>query len=163
MATKYFAYGSNMSEQVMHEKCAGHTFLGPAHLPGFRLAFTRRSVRTGTGVADIVVEGEGPGVWGALYELSEANLEALDRKEGSGWAYRRMPVTVRACDGAEHEAFAYTVINKQSSEVTPAPDYVEGLILAGRQRGLPDEYLRLLELRRASVSTGLLAPERAAT
>lgn len=162
MATKYFAYGSNMSEQVMHEKCADHTFLGPAHLPGFRLAFTRRSVRTGTGVADIV-EAEGPGVWGALYELSEADLEALDRKEGRGWAYRRVPVIVRAHDGAKHDAFAYTVVNKQSPEVTPAPDYLEGLILAARQRGLPDDYVRPLELRRASISTGLPTPERAVT
>lgn len=162
MAINYFAYGSNMAEEVMDEKCPGHTLLGPALLPGFRLAFTRRSVRTGTGVAD-VVPADGPGVWGVLYELGDADLEALDLKEGSGWAYRRMPVRVQGLDGSEYTAFTYAVIDKQSPEVTPAPDYLEGLINAGRRRRLPDAYVAQIESRRGGIVADLPAPEAAAT
>ncbi len=148
---EYFAYGSNMSEQVMTDKCPRHRFLGAAKLPGYRLAFTRRSIRTGTGVAD-VVEQDGGAVWGALYELNDDDLAVLDRKEGYGWAYTHLPVLVQLGDGSEHEAVAYTVIEKQAREVPPSPTYLEGVIRAARERGLPEEYIGLLESWRASLA-----------
>jgi hypothetical protein len=58
------------------------TDLGAARLADHRLAFTRRSVKTGTGVADIV-PAPGETVWGALYELGDGELAAIDRKEDS--------------------------------------------------------------------------------
>lgn len=153
MTVKYFAYGSNMADDVMSEKCPAHRFLDAASLAGFELAFTRRSIRTGTGVADIV-PGEGSTVWGALYELEDRELEALDRKEGSGWAYRQVPVVVRSRDdGSEHEALTYTVIDKESPEVPSASEYLERVIQAARDRGLPDDYVRSLELRREHAVT----------
>ena len=38
----YFAYGSNMDPVQMEERCPGAVALGAAHLPGWRLTFTRR-------------------------------------------------------------------------------------------------------------------------
>ena len=100
--TRYFAYGSNMAESVMAAHCPGHRYIGPADLPEHRLAFTRRSVRTLTGVADIV-RADGQSVWGALYELDESDLLAIDRKEGNGSNYERMQVRVRP---GGHEPYA---------------------------------------------------------
>ena len=75
-----FAYGSNLAaEEVAPEA----RFLGAAVLPDFRLALTRRSIRWGGGVAD-VVPAPGERVWGAAYDAPEAALTALDRKEGAG-------------------------------------------------------------------------------
>lgn len=88
MRTPYFAYGSNMDEQDMRRRCPGSRPLGSARLDGHRLAFTRRSIRSATGVAD-VLPTPGHTVWGALYELDEDEFEVLDRKEGVGWAYVR--------------------------------------------------------------------------
>ncbi|HUA75266.1 MAG TPA: gamma-glutamylcyclotransferase family protein [Solirubrobacteraceae bacterium] len=61
----YFAYGRNMSAAAIDAACPGNRFLGPAELRDHRLAFTRRSLRTGTGVADVLA-APGHSVWGAL-------------------------------------------------------------------------------------------------
>ena len=135
----YFAYGSNMALD------AG--FLGPGRLDGYRLGLTRRSIRWQAGVLDLVA-APGESVWGAVYELDEASLEAIDAKEGAGVAYRR--IGVELADG--RRAVAYEVIDKEPVEVAPSPEYA-ALVLAGaRERGLPGEWLRELE-------RGLAAPD----
>src|ERR1700733_5570769 len=98
MTALYFAYGSNMAGDVMARLCPGHRASGIAQLAHHRLAFSRRSVRTNSGVADIVPDAR-HSVWGVLYELDAAMLAAIDEKEGNGWAYRRGSVQVRR-DGA---------------------------------------------------------------
>ena len=138
-----FAYGSNMAAEEMAKFAPEARFVGPARLPGFRLELRRRSFRWGGGVAD-VVEREGHEVWGALYELSE--LELLDRKEGSGFAYRRREVEVDA-DGQPTVALVYEVIDKEPEEVPPTPDYAALLLRGARERGLPGDWLRELESR----------------
>lgn len=108
---RYFTYGSNMEESVMASHCPSHRYIGRAGLPEHRLAFTRRSARTGTGVADIV-RADGRSVWGALYELDEAGLFAIDHKEGNGSNYQRTQVRVLP-DGGEPYAdvLTYAVID----------------------------------------------------
>ncbi len=142
----YFAYGRNMSAAAFDAACPGNRFLGAAELSAHRLAFTRRSVRTGTGVADIL-ESPGHSVWGALYELPGPRaLAALDRKEGRGWAYERKPVRVRL-GGGDHstrEAFAYAVIAPDGAHVAPSEEYVRALLDGARERGLPDAYAAML-------------------
>jgi gamma-glutamylcyclotransferase (GGCT)/AIG2-like uncharacterized protein YtfP len=134
-----------MSGEVMETACPGHRYLGRARLPGHRLAFTRRSVRTGTGVADLVVDSERE-VWGALYEIGRADVEALDRKEGAGWAYERRDVRVLADDGSAHDVLAYVVISKVAAEVPPSAEYARRLIGAARDRGLPEGYVEALSM-----------------
>jgi gamma-glutamylcyclotransferase (GGCT)/AIG2-like uncharacterized protein YtfP len=141
----YFAYGRNMSAAVMAQACPAHRYLGPAELREHRLAFTRRSLRTGTGVADILTT-PGHSVWGALYELdSETELTALDQKEGSGWAYARRQVWVTLERSArERAAFAYAVLTHDAAHVQPSPEYLAALLTGARERGLPDGYLNVL-------------------
>lgn len=141
---RYFAYGSNMSAAVMTAECPGHRFLGRARLPGHRVAFTRRSVRTGTGVADILADEESV-VWGVLYELADEDLPALDRKEGSGWAYARQDVRVLTEDGTSQGAIAYVVISKSPEPIEPSSVYLRRLLEAGRERGLPAGHLDAVE------------------
>jgi gamma-glutamylcyclotransferase len=141
---KYFAYGSNMAGPVMDAACAEHRFLGPARLPGYRLAFMRRSVRTGTGVADILPDPHG-NAWGALYELERNSLGALDRKETLGSAYEHLDVVVLTGDGISHRAMAYSVIAKEPVEIRPSLAYVQGLVQGARERSLPDDYLASLQ------------------
>jgi gamma-glutamylcyclotransferase (GGCT)/AIG2-like uncharacterized protein YtfP len=130
-----------MSAATMQRLCPGHRYLGVAELPSHRLAFTRRSVRTGTGVADILA-AEDDSVWGVLYELDDPLLVVLDEKEGNGWAYERIIVRVRlAADGGERDAIAYAVIDPEQSEVEPSGEYLDGVVRAARERGLPSGYL----------------------
>lgn len=140
---RYFAYGSNMAASQMDAWCEGHSCLGPALLRGRSLEFRRRSVRWNAGAADIVPSAGGE-VWGVLYELPEAALTALDEKEFEGIGYRRIEVDVE-CAGSREPAWAYEVIEREPVELTPRPEYLELMRSAGRERGLPDDYLAALE------------------
>jgi gamma-glutamylcyclotransferase len=137
--TLYFAYGSNLASAEMELACPGHRFLGAARLDGFRLEFRRRSVRWGGGAADLM-PAEGESVWGALYELPDAALGALDRKEGAGFAYRRVDVEVEL-DGEPRRAIAYEVESKEPREVAPTAEYLRLLRAGAAERGLPRGYV----------------------
>jgi gamma-glutamylcyclotransferase len=144
MPSLYFAYGSNMDGEHMRGHCPACRCLGPARLDGHRLAFSRRSVVSGTGVAD-VVPAAGEAVWGIAYELADGDLDALDRKEGNGWAYtrERMPIAL-AADGAMQSAIVYTVLAKEPGAVAPSREYLERLTTAARRQGLPEDYIATL-------------------
>ncbi len=141
---RYFAYGRNMAASAMELACPDHRYIGPAQLRDHRLAFTRRSRRTRTGVAD-VLEAAGEHVWGALYELQEGDVSALDEKEGNGWAYERHSVRV-AVGGASEllEALVYMVIEPDGAHIQPSPEYRDALLTGARERGLPSEYVKAL-------------------
>ena len=140
---EYFAYGSNMCGPVMDYACETHRFLGAACLRGYRLAFMRRSLRTDTGVADIVPDAGGT-VWGTLYELERDQLGLLNRKETLGSGYEHLDVLVQTRDGLSHHAMAYSVIAKEPAEVRPSLAYVQGLIQGAGERLLPEDYISTL-------------------
>jgi gamma-glutamylcyclotransferase (GGCT)/AIG2-like uncharacterized protein YtfP len=137
---EYFAYGSNMASATMRAICATERFCGPARLSGRRLAFTRRSVRSSSGVADIVRDRDRD-VWGALYTVGASELEVLDHKEGRGVAYEREDVIVHDGDGGERRVMVYSVIAKRAVEVCPSQDYMRLLIAGGVERSLPADYV----------------------
>jgi gamma-glutamylcyclotransferase (GGCT)/AIG2-like uncharacterized protein YtfP len=143
MRSLYFAYGSNMDEEHMRTQCPSSRYVDSARLDGHRLAFTRRSVMSGTGVADVVAD-PGEAVWGVLYEVDGGDLQALDRKEGNGWAYAREHKSVRLADRSAHDAIVYTVIAKAPSEVPPSRAYLERLIAAAERHCLPSGYVATL-------------------
>jgi gamma-glutamylcyclotransferase (GGCT)/AIG2-like uncharacterized protein YtfP len=130
-----FAYGSNLALD------AG--LVGPALLPDHRLELNRRSIRWGGGVVD-VVPAPGERVWGALYEVDEAVMESLDRKEGAGLAYRRIEVEVEL-DGTPRTAIAYAVIDKEADVPPATPAYADLVLRGARERGLPDDWLAVLD------------------
>jgi gamma-glutamylcyclotransferase len=134
-----------MAGDVMADWCAEHRFVGPARLDGFRLLFLRRSVRWKAGAAD-VVEDEGAATWGALYEVSTTDLDALDAKEyAAHGGYQRRTVEVETQDGDRHKAITYEVMTKEPRELKPKPEYVELLIRGAKERGLPTEWLDVLK------------------
>jgi gamma-glutamylcyclotransferase len=148
----YFAYGSNMASAEIQTWCPEGRFLGPARLDGHRLALTRRSIRWGAGVVDLV-RAEDESVWGALYELPGVELDRLDAKEGAGFAYQRIEVEPLLA-GKRVPAMAYEVINKEPLEVPCTPDYAALLVGASRERRLPEPYVRELEHRLRERSYG---------
>jgi gamma-glutamylcyclotransferase len=77
----YFAYGSNMNWQQMQNRCPSARFFGIALLPDHKLAFTRKSIKRGCGVAD-AAPTQNHNVWGIVYEITAQDIEALDKSEG---------------------------------------------------------------------------------
>ncbi|MGY1709191.1 gamma-glutamylcyclotransferase family protein [Geodermatophilus sp. SYSU D00758] len=150
---RYLAYGSNMADPALRG-LPGVCSLGAAAVPGHRLRFGRASLRWQAGAAD-VVPAAGCTVWGELLEVDEAALTFLDAKEGvaQGW-YRRAVVPVRAGTGAG-EALTYVVVEPARVEQVPRPDYLQRMVTAARELGLPAGYQVFLR--------GLLAEVRAGT
>lgn len=103
----YFAYGSNLSEAQMAERCADSSLWRPAVLRGYRLAFGNRSSYRGGGVATVLPSPNGDSVAGLLYRLSEADLAALDRWEAYPKKYGRGAVPVIDDTGETQSALTY--------------------------------------------------------
>lgn len=141
---KYFAYGSNMNPNTITSICGDNKFLGRARLDGYRLAFTRQSVKTHSGVADIVL-APNLVVWGALYEIEDDCLFKLDQKEGYGSAYTRTAINVTLFDDNNHQAIAYTVMEKESKETPPSGDYLSKLIDGAKNCEINPRYCEFLE------------------
>ncbi|MBI2917051.1 MAG: gamma-glutamylcyclotransferase [Chloroflexi bacterium] len=138
----YFAYASNMDPVQMRRRCPGAKFLRPAAAQGYTLAFTRYSTQRRGGSADMV-EAPEDAVWGALYEVDEAGLSALDKWEGVPYAYRRGEVEVVAQDGTKYQAVVYFA--HRTGKFLPSKDYMERILRGARARGLPPDYIARLE------------------
>ncbi len=138
----YFAYGSNLDLRQFRRRCRGAVVVGRARLPDHRLAFTRYSSNRRGGVADIVPEPDSH-VWGALYDVDEANMAALDEYEGAPRAYRRESVRVIDDAGDEVQALAY--VANRTGEFPPSRQYLELIVQGARAHGLPEEYVRAIE------------------
>jgi len=131
-----------MSTEQVTAWCPEPRALGPAELPGHRLAFLRCSIRWQGGAADIV-PAEGESVWGVLWELP-LGLGELDAKEAAGDAYRRCTVDVLS-HGEPTPALAYEVIRKEPHEVAPTRAYLDTLMAGAREHRLPANWLRRIE------------------
>jgi len=142
MPQLYFAYASNMEPRRFQRLCPGGTFVGPARLPGRRLAFSRYSRQRRGGSTDIVPDAEAE-VWGVLYEVSEADLETLDRSEDVPAAYRREAVVVEDAEG--HERQAVTFVANRTGDFLPHPDYLRLIVEGAEARALPPAWIRHLE------------------
>jgi cation transport regulator ChaC len=117
--------------------------IGRARLAGYRLAFTRRSVKWRAGVADIV-RSDGDAVWGVVFAVPEGEMGALRAREGAGvGAYREIDVCVVA-DAGELAARAYEVVRKEPDHVPPAAEYVQLMLAGAREHALPREYVARL-------------------
>jgi len=142
--SSYFAYGSNLHFPQLQERAPSARALGVAQLPGYRLAFTRKSTRW-NGLAADVVPDPTASVYGALYSLHVEDLAGLDRSEFQGIGYRRVSVEpIFASTGAPITAFTYEVINRQP-EGKPPPAYLARIIEGARATGLPASWLEVLD------------------
>lgn len=96
----YFAYGSNLNIEQMKNRCPDSIGISSAVLNGWKLI-----ERT---YADIEKCPEGC-VNGALYEISENDLAALDHYEGYPEYYTRQEVVVTDNAGIYQKALVYTM------------------------------------------------------
>jgi hypothetical protein len=80
-AIRYFAYGSNMLTEWLRSRCPSAQPRGIASVAGYTLAFIKRSVDK-SGKAMLAVSGDpATRVYGVLYDIDAAEIEALDRGE----------------------------------------------------------------------------------
>jgi len=114
--TLHFAYGSNMWEAQMRQRCPQSEKIGRARLRGYRWIIST------AGYAN-VVESKGHQVEGVLFELSPSDEKSLDRYEGvAAGAYRKNVLPVRQ-SGRTVKALVY--IAPEIQEGVPRKEYIK--------------------------------------
>ncbi len=127
----YFAYASNLSRKQMLERCPHAQPKFVATLPNHKLIFAGWARKWRGGVASIKI-CKGEKVAGAIYEISDRDLMALDKYEGCPGVYSRVNVIVFTGLGEPVEAITH-VKAEQSEETQPSTEY-----LATIQQGFKD-------------------------
>ncbi len=128
------AYASNLDGTQMRARCPSARVTSPARLEGHALAFGGFSARWGGAVAS-VARARGHAVDGLLYDLTAADLEALDGFEGCPWRYERRARVVTAEGGARRRAFVYALRPAVAAPGAPAPRYLEAVVRAYERLG----------------------------
>jgi len=140
----YFAYGSNMNEKQLQERCLNPNLytLGKSCLKNYRLDFTTKSGFWKGGVADVVYN-EGSVVWGLLYVLNKEEIKLLDHYEGFPTYYTRDEEDL-SFDDQTIKAWVYKVANKDSF-IPPSEKYINTIIEAAIKYDFPEDYINYLK------------------
>lgn len=100
----YFAYGSNLNAAQMKERCPESQKTGESFLENYKLLF--RSPKGKPGVLTIT-EDEDSRVPIGIYEISQADKQTLDKREGVGnGIYREEPISIKL-NGEDIQGFVY--------------------------------------------------------
>src|SRR5690349_18017369 len=87
MAFLYFAYGSNMLPARLQARCKTARLVGCALAQGSDLTFSKIS-NDGSGKATLT-PALGVQTPGAVFQIADSDLSALDKAEGVGTGYER--------------------------------------------------------------------------
>lgn len=134
----YFAYGSNLDQQQMKERCSKARFIKRVYLENYEFVYDGYSVYRKWAVANIVAK-EGAIVWGALYEITEEDLEKLNKHEGYPASYKREKLIVKDDEGKEYKAWVY--LRSPQEKGKSSEEYRNIIIKGARRIGLPENYI----------------------
>ena len=147
----YFAYGSNMDRAAMRQRCPKSKPLAPARLARHRLVIGAQGYAS-------VVHDQRRSVWGLLWDLALADVSALDRYEDVGnGLYAKAMQPVITTSGARR-ALIYLAADPRPGPARPG--YVEGIVAAAREVGLPPDYIRDIEGLVSGTPGGAATDER---
>ncbi len=156
----YFAYGSNLNSRAVVEWCRHFGHRPPVLKPGkpavldnYRLSFPIYSEYWGAGIGDIVYD-PGKYVAGALFDLSEADLQILDQKVGRKLdssnkeigTYRRHEVEVAPLGkGQPIKAITYQGVSVERYHIPPTQHYMDLVIQGAYSYGLSMMWISYLQ------------------
>ena len=150
----YAAYGSNMDPAQMLRRCPSSPHTGTGWIRGWRLTFGAEEFGWEGALATLVpADGQdSPGVFVALYDLTEADEQALDAWEGADLGlYRKLNLRVHTLAG---DVVAYVYALDAFEGGLPSARYLGALADAAQAAGAPDDYVAELRSRECR-STGI--------
>ena len=122
---KYFAYGMNTNLDSMSLRCPTAVCLGVAAVDDHRLVFRCH--------ADIEA-APGEQVWGVLWDITPADLAALDRLEGFPEYYVRKHIMVR--QGQRRVSALVYYMTDQTYQQEPSAGYLAMVTEGYEQHGV---------------------------
>jgi gamma-glutamylcyclotransferase (GGCT)/AIG2-like uncharacterized protein YtfP len=143
----YAAYGSNMDPAQMARRAPHSPQQGTGWLQDWRLTFGGADLGWEGSLAT-VVEDQGHQVFVVLYELSDADEEALDRWDGVTLGYyRRAKVRIATLDG---DVLAWLYVLNDYEGGLPSARHLGILADAAEVAGAPLDYVADLRSRPCS-------------
>ncbi|MGZ8425774.1 MAG: gamma-glutamylcyclotransferase family protein [Candidatus Binatia bacterium] len=138
----YFAYGSNLHWPQMQRRCPSAKFVTIAKLPDYEFGITRHSRLRDCGTANVCAVA-GREVWGAVYDVSEADLDVMDGFEDG---YHREFLSVYATDNGNVPLQVLVYVAAIESNVPlPNPQYKRLILEGARHWHMPSTYIAMLE------------------
>lgn len=139
----YFAYGSCMCpvdlKRTLGESAYSYV-VGHATLEGYRLRFSRRSLRRNCGALDVVKDSHST-VEGVLYYLPWRLSDRLDeREEVPRGGYRQEMIEVYSRGKLYTNVRTYVVVDKLPEELAPNDWYFNVVLRGAVTCGLPEQY-----------------------
>ena len=132
MCHLYFAYGLNLDRVEMGHRCPGAEYVGRARLAHHAFRINRRGVAT-------VVGSRGTEVHGALWLVADGHLRLLDQFEGVDFGlYVRQRREIHF-ETSTPQAHIYVATDMRGG--SPRSDYLETIIAAAEELGLPSVYI----------------------
>ena len=119
----YFAYGSNMDENQMSERCPFSVKKNIGSLTDYKLFFSHNSKKWAGGVLSVKPEA-GRLVWGTVYEITSEDLKNLDYYEGYPRIYDRKLVDINVKESKNKKSCWVYFSKKIEENVVPSEDYV---------------------------------------
>lgn len=157
---QYFAYGSNLNARAVAEWCRHHGHRPcqikngkSAVLDNYRLCFPIFSEYWGGGIGDIVYD-PGKYVAGALFDVTETDLQLLDAKVGRKLdaagkevgVYARTTVRVAPLGkSAPVDAITYQGVNVEKYHIPPTTFYMDSVIQGAYAHGLSMMWISYLQ------------------
>jgi gamma-glutamylcyclotransferase (GGCT)/AIG2-like uncharacterized protein YtfP len=140
----YAAYGSNLDPERMGVRAPHSPLYGTGWLVGWRLTFGGEDVSF-EGPLGTLVEDEGHQVYVALYDLTPADEESLDKWEGVDIGlFRKLRVRVQTLEG---DVAAWIYVLDAYEGGLPSARYLGMLADAAEAGGAPDDYVAELRSR----------------
>ncbi|KAM6500263.1 Butirosin biosynthesis, BtrG-like protein [Amanita muscaria] len=136
----YFGYGSNMWRDQMHRRCLESEFIGVGRLHSWRWIINER------GYATIVPSEEDDVVYGLLYEITQLNMDELDKYE-SHYDKVLMDIEDPTAESDEtrrifHDTLVY--VERKTNEGPPKTEYIYRMnqaIADAVKEGVPQDYI----------------------
>jgi hypothetical protein len=145
----HFAYASNMDRAAMRRRCPGARLVGSAALRDYRFIITE------DGYASVAV-ARGREVHGLLWRLTPRDLVALNAYENiDRGLYRAASLPVQA---GSRVVRALVYVGRSSVFGRPRLGYMELVVAAARDAGLPADYIADLERIWDTPSRSAVAP-----
>ncbi len=142
--TLYFSYTALMSPYRIRDVAPGAEFAFIAHLPETRLIFPYE-LEAGAGALPSVRPEPGNTVWGAMFSVSDQDLEAITAAESV--EYRSITYDFKAVDreGKRHSVVTHVHADLDDRVAHPAKKYMGTIVLGARHWKLPTGWIAGLE------------------
>jgi gamma-glutamylcyclotransferase len=147
----YFAYGSNISQRQMLERCPDAHKLGVAILYGWVRTFHVPAPHLGGATAGIEPSNdEREYVDGVAYELTPTDKVRLDDIERGGYAPQVVGIKLK---GKHVEAYTHVPLDTSTHPpLQPTREYIEIIMDGARENGMTAFYNELHQLKQSLTS-----------